>query len=29
MLEEARKNPDIEVLEEPRDFQFNDKGDLF
>jgi hypothetical protein len=29
LLKEARENPDIEVLEEPRDFQFNDNGDLF
>lgn len=29
LLEEARKHPDIEILTEPYDLPFNEKGDLF
>lgn len=29
MLEEARRHPDIEILTEPYDLPFDDKGDLF
>lgn len=29
LLEEARKNPNIEVLEEPKCFEFNDNNNLF
>jgi len=29
MLEEARRHPDIEILTEPYDWTFDDKGDLF